>query len=203
MTAAPWTELQCDALRELGNVGCGRAATALSRLLAGRRILSELPRSIVMAPGALASLLQPAAEPWWIARLTLAGALTGELLCAVPVLSAGEILDRLLSEKEKSRSPSTALSALAEAANIMGSAYLDGAASLTGLPILPSPPSVERETGDELERAWWERPAAERGGLAIATSFRNGEGANLKGVLILIPTLAGTRTLLSAMRLSA
>lgn len=203
MTGGAWSELQCDALRELGNVGCGRAASALSRLLHGRRILNELPRSLPMAPGALETLLGPAPEPWWIARLALGGALSGELLCAVPVLAAGEILGRLLGDCESGRSPSTALSALSEAANIMASAYLDGAATLTGLPIVPSPPSVERETAAELDHRWWARPSAERGGLAIATAFRGGEGTHLHGLLVLLPSLAATRTLLSAMRLSA
>ncbi len=199
-----WSELQCDALRELGNVGSGRAATALSMLLSGRPVLSDLPRSVPLVPGALASLFPSAREPWWIARLSLGGGVTGELLIAVPVLSAGEILSRLLTSNEE-QNPATALSALSEAANIMGSAYLDGAAALTGLAVVPSPPRIERQTADDLDQRWWSRAASERGGLAISTGFRSGEraGVHLQGLLVLLPTLSATRALLSAMRLSA
>ncbi|MHB8418469.1 MAG: chemotaxis protein CheC [Myxococcales bacterium] len=201
--ARVWSELQCDALRELANVGSGKAASALSRLLAGRRILSELPRSAALVPGSLAALLGPSTEPGWIAELTLGGAVSGELFFAVPSLAAGEIIARLLPDGGRPGSPSTALSALAEAANIMGSAYLDGAAALTGLSIVPSPPKVERQTADELDRCFWTRPGAERGGIAIATGFRDGEREGVRGSLVLIPSLAATAVLLSAMRLSA
>ena len=44
MVPAPWSELQADALREVGNIGCGRAVAALSRMLGGRRVLSEVPQ---------------------------------------------------------------------------------------------------------------------------------------------------------------
>ncbi len=198
-SAATWSELQFDALRELGNVGTGRAAGALSKLLAGLRVVSELPRSAAMQPGTLASLLDAGAEPSWVARFELGGSVTGELLVVVPTVALGDLLADLVSGS-RSLESATALSALAEAANIMGSAYLDGAASLTGLSILPSPPVVERQTPQQLDDAWWQRPEAERGAVAIATSF---SGRRLRGTLVLVPSLAATSALLAAMRLSA
>lgn len=195
---APWSEIQCDALRELGNVGCGRAAGALSRLLGGIRVVSDLPRSAPMEPGALASLLGAGREPNWVARLTLGGSVTGDLLVVVPADALGPLLAQLVSGT--AASGATALSALAEAANILGSAYLDGAAALTGLSILPSPPVVERETAQELDDAWWRAGEAERETLAVATAFR---GENLRGTLVLVPSAAATSALLASLRLSA
>lgn len=206
MAAAIWSELQADALREVANIGCGRAVTALSRMLGGRRIMSELPRSRIMEPGAFTDLFGTGAEPLWIARFTLSGDLTGDLLCAVPSLSAGEILGDLLDRNAKAVPGSAALSALAEAANIMGSAYLDGLAALTGLTVVPSPPRVERERAKDLDATWWALPGAEQGGLGVATWFRGDPRQDrpaLHACLMLAPSLPSITSLFSALRLSA
>jgi chemotaxis protein CheC len=203
---SPWTELQADALREVANIGCGRAVNALSRMLGGRRILSELPRSRIMEPGALTDLVGVGVDPLWIARFTLSGDLAGDLICAVPSLSAGELLGDLLSGTPRAVHGSAALSALSEAANIMGSAYLDGLAAFTGLTVVPSPPRVERERAKDLDSDWWSQPGAERGGLSVATWFR-GEAQQdrpaLHACLVLAPSLISITSLFSALRLSA
>ncbi len=206
MAPSNWSELQADALRELANIGCGRAVTALSRMLGGRRIITEVPRSRVLGPGAFTDLVGTGAEPLWIARFTLGGDITGDLLCAVPALSAGELLGDLLSESSRAVAGSAALSALAEVANIMGSAYLDGVAAFTGLTVVPSTPRVERERVTDFAANWWGQPGVERGGLIIATWFRGDQQRDrpaLQACLTLAPSLASTPSLFSALRLSA
>jgi chemotaxis protein CheC len=206
MAASTWSEMQADALRELANIGCGRAVTALSRMLGGRRILSEVPRSRVAGRGAFADLVGTGAEPLWIARFTLGGDLTGDLICAVPSLSAGELLGNLLDKSTGAVPGTAALSALAEAANIMASAYLDGVAAFTGLTVVPSPPRVERERIGEFDSNWWAQPGAERGGLVVATWFRGdpqADRAGLHACLALAPSVASISSLFSALRLSA
>ena len=180
--------------------------TALSRLLGGRRILSEVPQSRVTGPGAFTDLVGTGADPLWIARFTLGGDITGDLLCAVPSLSAGEILGDLLDKSTRAIPASAALSALAEAANIMGSAYLDGVAALTGLTIVPSPPCVERERAKDFDANWWGQPGAERGGLMVATWFHGDalpDRPALQACLALAPSLSSIPSLFSALRLSA
>jgi chemotaxis protein CheC len=206
MAPPAWSELQEDALRELANIGCGRAVTALSRMLAGRRILTELPRSRPMEPGAFTELVGTGIEPLWIARFTLGGDISGELFCVVPSLSAGELLGDLLENSSRAVPGSAALSALAEAANIMGSAFLDGVAAFTGLTVVPSPPKVERERVKDFDSSWWSSRERERGGLIVATWFRGDpqqERPALHACLILAPSLASTSALFSALRLSA
>ncbi len=206
MAPVTWSDLQADALREVANIGCGRAVAALSRMLGGRRILSELPRSKIMEPGAFTDFVGTGAEPLWIARFTLTGDLGGDLLCAVPSLSAGELLGNLLNKSSSAVPGSAALSALAEAANIMGSAYLDGLAAFTGLTVVPSPPHVERERAKDFDSKWWLQPGAERGGLTVATWFRGDPEQDrpaLHACIVLVPSLASISSVFSALRLSA
>ena len=54
MDPARLTDLQLDALREVTNIGCGAAATALSQLLGGRRVEMAVTRSHVIPVAGLA-----------------------------------------------------------------------------------------------------------------------------------------------------
>ncbi len=193
-----WSSLQLDALREVGNVGCGCAAGALARLLSGRRIESELPASAELGPDAFGRLLGTGAEALWVAELDLREGLSGRLFCAVPPRAADELLERLLPE---GGAAGTALSALSEAANILASAYLDGVAALTGRPVVPSPPRVERRRAADLDRAFMESPSS--GSVAVATWFHATGDHPFRACLVFVPTSASLGDLFSWLRLSA
>ncbi|MHB1843796.1 MAG: chemotaxis protein CheC [Deltaproteobacteria bacterium] len=209
-----WSELQLDALREIGNIGCGRAVGALARLLANARIIGEVPSSTEVRPGALTELLGAASEPLWVAEFQLREGQAGLLLCAMPTRAAEELLGRLLPAGPGG---GTALSALSEAANILASAYLDGIAALTGVSIVPSPPQVERRKPTELDTYLSATSSPVAASVAVVTWF-HAEGPKIpnprddgfqpvakpfRGCLAFIPTAPSLAFLFSALRLSA
>jgi chemotaxis protein CheC len=136
------TEFQLDAFREIGTIGAGNGATALSQMM-NMKICMTVP-SVRILP------FTEVAEVVGGAETIVAGIFTSVLgtpcsiLFLLPVKSAGVLADILMvrpvgSSKELSEVDRSALS---EVVNIVGAAYLNALASFTGLPFVPSVPSV-------------------------------------------------------------
>ena len=140
---------QLDALKELANVGSGHAATALSKLLGGRKVAIDPPRAEL---GLVSSLFVQAPPHGVVASLELRGVPAGALLFALTQDDARELSAQLLGQSRSSGQPlsSEARDALSETANIVASAYLGAVAMLTGVQLVPS---VPRLTESGLEAA--------------------------------------------------
>jgi len=130
-------DAQLDALKELANVGSAKAAGALSVLLS-REVDISVPRArtlpladAVMACGDLETEMSSI-------TLRVAGDLAGHVLMLVPPTEAGHLCSLLGAE------PGTEVgdSALREIGNILGTSYLGGLAAMTGLDLVPSPPTL-------------------------------------------------------------
>lgn len=134
--------LQIDALRELGSIGAGHAATALSQML-GRAVTIDVPR-IALIPVTEVPLVLGGPEK-------LVGAvhsrLLGDIEGSVVFLAAREDLLALV-DMLRSRTPGTTKSlhgdeeALAiHTASILISAYVAAIGRMADISLLPSPPS--------------------------------------------------------------
>ena len=143
----PLTETQSDALRELCNMGSGRAAWALSRLL-GRTVVVDVPRVLPLRRSALVAEL--GADTQWVGvEFQVQGEATGLLALLLPAEEArghaglllGTACEALgLLEKD----------ALSEMGNILASSYLDTVAKVTGLWLLPSVPRLLEGTAEQV-----------------------------------------------------
>jgi chemotaxis protein CheC len=131
---------ELDALKELANIGSGHAATALSRLLGGKRVAIDPPRAEL---GLSKSLFVHAPPQGVVASLELQGMPVGALLFTLSVEDARELSAQLLGRgtSEEALSPE-AHDALQETANIVASAYLSALAAMTGTQLIPSVPSL-------------------------------------------------------------
>ena len=131
------TELQLDALRELANIASGTAANALSQMLA-REVGLNVPRALALP---LADAVEACGKPEdEVAGVVIPveGDLDAQVLLLIPPRHT-ERLCQLLGVE-----PHTEVgdSALCEIGNILGTAYLNGLASMTGLELLPSLPEL-------------------------------------------------------------
>jgi chemotaxis protein CheC len=130
-----FTDMQLDALRELANIGSGTAATALSRMV-GRAIDVSVPNAhAVPLAHAVEEVGAPGDEATGVV-LPIVGELDAIVLmlfrprdaatvCALLGVEAGTELGR---------------SALQEVGNIVGTAYVNALAAITGLELEPAPP---------------------------------------------------------------
>ncbi|WP_438316672.1 chemotaxis protein CheC [Candidatus Caldatribacterium sp. SIUC1] len=139
-------EMQLDALKEIGNIGAGNAATALSKMV-GKRVNMEVP---------LVRILPLKDVPEWLGGpekevlgvyLSVFGALTGHILFVMTIDDALKIMRILLGDMAPSRDQilsmdELASSAMGEIGNILSSSYLSALADFTGLHLNHSVPAI-------------------------------------------------------------
>jgi len=132
-----------DALREVGNMGAGRAATALSQML-GRTVTMDVPAASVLP---LEQLSAPLGGPEALVAATyfrVHGDAPGRLLVVLGEASLGPVVGALLGlpSGQAPALDATAQSAIKELGNILCSAYLNALADFLGFPLLPSVPAL-------------------------------------------------------------
>ncbi|MFY2563533.1 chemotaxis protein CheC [Corallococcus terminator] len=141
------SDAQLDALREVANIGCGHAANALSRLMGGRQVDLSVPRVVLTGPADAVGLLggdAPAVAAW----LAITGALRGVLMLAMPLADGNALETLLLGGQETGQAERD--SAVSEAANIVASACLSAIGKLTSWRLMPSVPTLRRDSARAL-----------------------------------------------------
>jgi len=197
MNATDFTRQEVDALQELASVGCGQAISALGKL-SGRRIDMDVPEAWFGADaGAIAHFLGSMGQDLVAVGVQLEGALTGNLVLALPEADA-EKLAAMLGFPADGRWEGMAESALMESGNIVGSAFVSAVGTMVGEKLLLSVPTFARGSG----RACVERLVDHAGSVALATRFTCGEpGAGLEGLILVMPEPQRIAKLLSHLHL--
>jgi chemotaxis protein CheC len=136
------SEVQADAIQELGNIGAAHAATTLSQML-GSTIEMSVPAIRVVDLSQLGQYMGE--ESAAMVAFELQGDIPhgGYILFYITRESAVRMTNTMLGQTEINR-PLSEMdeSALLEVGNIMVSAFLDATAELLGFVMLPSPPSL-------------------------------------------------------------
>ncbi len=136
------SEVQADAIQELGNIGAAHAATTLSVML-GSTIEMSVPAIKVVDLAQLGRYMGE--ESAAMVAFELQGDIPhgGYILFYITRGSAVRLTNTMLGMTEMDR-PLTEMdeSALLEVGNIMVSAFLDATAELLGIVMLPSPPAL-------------------------------------------------------------
>jgi chemotaxis protein CheC len=171
------TERQLDALREIGNVGMGHAATALSRLT-GKTVYLSVPRVMVLDTARIPESLGETGRMVAGIHLRMLGNARGDILMVFPLENATKMLETLVPQKNPGVKALTELelSALKEVGNILASAYLNALGELLRMTLIPSVPVMSIDTvGAVVEHALAE--FGEVGGktLLLETEFFNSD----------------------------
>ncbi len=201
-TASPYLdERQLDALREVANIGCGHAATALSKLMGGQRVGIEVPRAAVIEFGAVAELVGGHEAPVVGVATEIVGGLQGGLLLLMPVAAAKRLAGILLGSGE-SLGPlgDDARSALCEVGNILGSACLSAIATAFGLRLMPSIPRLAQDmAGAVVGEVVCPMGARADRAVVLETRFTVGGGSALMGHFLILPDVLSLPPLLAAL----
>ena len=132
-----YSEMQLDALAELANIASGTAATALSQML-GREVELRVPRALALP---MADAVDAAGQPEDIVTgivLGLEGDVDALVLLLIPTDDAA-ILCQMLGVEAGTE---VGDSALGEIGNILGTSYLNALSAMTGLALMPTPPTL-------------------------------------------------------------
>lgn len=136
-------DIEKDAIKEVGNVGTGNAATALSKLL-DTHIEIIIPETKFIPIKNFADELGGPESIVVSTYLEITGNFSGECLFIFPVKSAEKIVDLMTNKKEgiSKITDNFSESAFKEMSNIFTGAYLSSLADMTESRIMPSVPHI-------------------------------------------------------------
>ncbi|MCL5291927.1 MAG: chemotaxis protein CheC [Actinobacteria bacterium] len=182
-------DFELDALREIGNIGAGHAATSLSHVL-DRKILIDVP-NIKIVP--LVKLPEQAAdrveEPVTAVYVRITGDITGTTLFLLSSESARRIASVLLNDGENSIHLSRkGKNLLNRIGGIMVSSYLNALAMFTGLRVVATEPSFAFDmAGALVEAVAIELDLEAEVGIVVETRFVD-DDEEVDGRIVFLPT---------------
>jgi chemotaxis protein CheC len=181
-------DFKMDVLREVGNIGAGNAATALSRLL-DKQVNMAVPMVSLLTFDEIADRVGGSEAVVIAIFLRVSGDAPGNMFFIIDQESARRLLQGLLSFEvsEDLAYTEMELSALCEIGNILAGSYLSSLGDLTGLKLSPSVPSIAVDmAGAILSYGLLQFGTMGDDALLIDTTFLEG-GQNAQGHFFLIP----------------
>ncbi|MEW5762021.1 MAG: chemotaxis protein CheC [Bacillota bacterium] len=188
-----------DALREIGNIGIGNAATALAGLL-GTRVNITVPHAVFQPLEDVLAGVGGLEEPVAGVHLRIDGDLAGTVLYLFSQESAFYLIDMLLGQPRGTTRELDALgrSVIAEAGNILTGAFVGAIAGMTGLKILPAVPMFAFDMLGAVITASFAASGCDDLVLLIETDFMQ-EDQSVKGHFIMLLQPGYLQTILQAL----
>lgn len=192
-------ETQQDVLRELGNIGAGHAATALSILLR-EEVRMSVTSARLCAFDEISDVVGGAEEIVAGVFLRMSGDVYGNMFLLLSLKSARQLLHRLVQvEDEIEDFTEMDISALSEVGNIMGGSYLNAMSELSSLQMNQSVPAVAIDmAGAILDIGLFMSGEIYDSAILIDTCIWQGKD-NIDGHFFLLPDPGSTEKLLHAL----
>ena len=194
-----------DALKEVASIGAGHAATALS-LMTGARIMIEVPMVTVGQLSELAPAIAEPDAPIVSVMMDINGSLSGQTLLALPLITGRRLADLMLRRERRARSADfdrLEESALKEAGNILGGAYMTALSDFLGMQLMPSPPRFRVSVASEILDGCSRVLGSEIAACCVETEFSFEEvGERFRGFFLLLPDTDSFTAIFRAVRLS-
>ena len=191
--------VQLDALREIGNVGAGNSATALSQII-NHRIDMNVPQVSIVPITDVPDLVGGPDVMVAGVFLRVYGAAPSNILFLLPQESAFYLVDMILGKPHGDTKTLDFMdeSALMEIGNILAGAYLNALFNLTKLSLLPSIPALAMDmAGAILSVVLIQLGQMGDHALVIETEFQADEDG-IKGHFFLVPDPGSLDTILTA-----
>jgi chemotaxis protein CheC len=177
-----------DALREMGNVGAGNAATALSQLL-NRRVEMNVARVTLVSTDSLGEYLGDHPEEVAAVQMPVYGDARARVLLFFELDRLGALIALLLGRPSADPKNLSELecSAVQEISSILTGAYLNALNGLIRVQLIHGVPSMAMDRADAvLQSVLVEYEQSQGWALVIETEFTEA-GKVLAGHFILIP----------------
>lgn len=194
------TKTQLDALREIGNIGSGNAASALAQFL-NRKIDMAVPSAKILDFKDIANLVGGPSQNVMGIFLKVMGEISGKFLLLIPEKTAIRLLHTLIPGCEIEtplNMNEMESSCMREVGNILAGAFLNALSVLTQTPMLNSLPSMAFDlSGALINYVVADMVAVSDKVLMIETSFIE-EQEDLKIHIFLLPDPDSLRKMLTA-----
>lgn len=191
------TAAQIDALKEVGNIGAGNAAIALSQMV-DKKVVVDVTRATMLPLTGVPDLVGGPEAPVAGVYLNIEGDFSGSILLLLEKESANT-LATLMVPVDMPRGDEKVVreSALQETGSILSHAYLNSLSKLTGLVFKPSVPSFAMDmAGAIMDYVLVGLGTSEDFVLVVETDFKV-SGHKIHGHLVLFPDLGSLGSILS------
>ena len=140
---ADLTDIQKDALREIGNIGAAHAATALSSMLK-ETIMIDVTSSHIIGVEDMQSLFGKPSDKVAGIFMQVSGSGTHNLLMLFPFENTLQLVDMFFNRSlgTSSKLSSKDESAICEIGNVCACAYLNALSTLLDITLFPTPPGL-------------------------------------------------------------
>ena len=193
--------LQLDALREVGNIGSGNAAVALSTMV-DKKVMLSVPRATLVPLVKVSDLVGGAETPVVGIYLHISGDASGSMLLLLEEQSANQLAHLMVSGDERGELSTVEQSALQETGSILAGSYLNALSQMTGILLRPSVPGFAMDmAGAIIDFILVEISQSEDYVLVIETEFDVLEHV-IRGHLILFPDLGSLDIILGRLGVS-
>jgi len=199
------SNLQVDALKEIGNIGAGNAATALAQMI-NSKIDMNVPKVSILEFDKVPELLGGADSYVVGIYLTVTGSAPARILFILPVAQACRLVDMMMGQPPGHTVPQQMneieYSAMMELGNIISATYLNALAMFTQLTLVPSVPAL----GMDMAGALLNAILAQFGEVAdhvlvLETQFKKGD-EDVVGHFFMLPEPGSLNTILTALGVS-
>jgi chemotaxis protein CheC len=200
----PLNSTHLDVLKEIGNIGAGHSATALSQLL-NRRIDMEVPDVKITSFNEMMDVVGGVEHVVVSIFFRITGDVPGSMFVILPLEEAGVFVQEIMQDQTVSflapPFPNLALSALKEIGNILAGSYLSSLSDFTNLQMMPSVPSLCIDmAGAVISNGLVEVSHISDYAIIIDTvMYDDGCTASFKGHFLLIPDPASFTAIFSAL----
>ncbi|MBB6696434.1 chemotaxis protein CheC [Clostridium algidicarnis] len=199
MSYLKFSDMQLDALKELGNIGAGNAATALSQLL-NRKIDMTVPYVNIVKFDEV-FLRISGEEPVVGVIVRVLGSAPGNILFIFERIVALNIIELMTGKREEEEISEMGYSVLCEIGNIIAGSYMNAISKFTNLLITPSVPAVTYDMlGAILSTTFIESGQYDEYVLDIETMFLNSDlNQDISGHFYYVPMPGSLEKMLNAL----
>jgi len=186
--AVPFTEFQIDALKEIGNIGAGNAATALSQMV-GKRVDMSVTKVLVLPADAIAGFLGGIEKNVAAVHMPVYGEMIGVALIFFPLERLAELSGMLIGKNEEDPNNLSELgqSAIKELGSILTGAYLSALFRFVHIQLIHGVPGLVIDMAQAiLDTVLVELEQREEVAIVIETEFLE-DDKQLTGSFFLLP----------------
>jgi len=204
------TEVQRDALQEVGNIGAGNAANALAQMI-NKRVDINIPSVEMVELDEYANRISKKNEKLLVAWSNVVGKTRATVLTLFNIKDAVDITSIIVDDREKkqidlrkkiekaSDFPELYHSAISELGHILGSHYVSAIGDLLGLRLMTEPPDMSVDTGKRLFKILKDEIGLLRKLSLVITTSVIITDIKVTGTFLFIPNLETLQELLDAL----
>jgi chemotaxis protein CheC len=196
------TDTQIDAFKEVGNIGAGHAATALSQLIK-KKIMINVPEVKVIKISEVENLIGDKNSLVAGIVMNVLGDITAKLLLLLTRDAALHLADMLLQHPAGTTKVMNEMgnSAIKETGNILSGAYMNALNEFLGVMLLPSVPNLVFDITSAILASLSEGfEAMSSHIICVETQFSEVNERVIKGYMLLIPDVPSIQVLLNAIK---